>query len=98
MGWVELDWLADAELLGRIGRGPLAIILDMLAPFLARQNISLPDPILPDTLYFAKLAAVLRSQPIKVMAYLPPFLVSGSHAQAQEPLPAGAMAAPEPVM
>jgi DNA-directed RNA polymerase specialized sigma24 family protein len=88
--------LQDAELLGRIGRNPLAAILDLLAPALAEQDISLPDPRLPDTRYFAELAAMLRSQPVKVTVYLPPFLGAGSHALAQEPLPAGATRAPEP--
>ena len=85
--WVELNWLHDAELLARIGRSPLSPILDMLALFLAQQNISLPDPRLPDTLYFAELAAILRSQPVKVTAYLPPFLAAGSQSQVPRPPP-----------
>src|ERR1035441_6037365 len=84
MRWVELNWLDDGRLLGRIGRSPLAAILDLLAPVLAQQGITLPDPSLPDTLYFAKLAAILRAQPMKLMAYLPPFLVAGSQAPARE--------------
>jgi len=99
MRWVELNWLQDAELLGRIGRNPLAAILDLLAPVLAEQGIALPDPHLPDTRYFAELAAMLRSQPVKVTVYLPPFLGAGSPAQdqePQEPLPVGATPVPEP--
>jgi hypothetical protein len=87
--WVELDWLEDAELLGRIGRKPLAGILDLLAPFLARQNLALPDPSLPDHCYFAQLAAMVRTQPIKVAVYLPPFLAAGAEAQAPKPAAAG---------
>lgn len=79
----------DRELLGRIGRSPLGAIVGILAPFLAEQNLTLPDPSLPDTLYFAELAVIFRSQPIKVLAYLPPFLAAAPQAQAQKPLPAG---------
>ena len=82
MRWVELDWLHDAEILGRIGRHPLTAILDLLAPALAQQGISLPDPSLPDSLYFAELAAMFRSQPIKVAVYLAPFFAQNSPAQA----------------
>jgi hypothetical protein len=96
MSWVEPNWLHDAALLGRLGRSALAAILDMLAPFLAQQNISLPDPSLPDTLYFAELAALLRSQPVKVAVYCPPCLGAGSPAQGQKPPAAGATPAPEP--
>ena len=96
VSWIELNWLGDAELLGRIGRSSLGGTLGMLRPYLAQQNIALPDTALPDTLYFAKLAVIFRSQPVKVMAYLPPFLVSGTPAEAQESLPAGATPAPEP--
>ena len=87
MRWVELDWLDDAELLGRIGRYPLAAVLDLLAPVLAQQDLTLPDPGLPDARYFIELAAVLRSQPIKLTAYLPPFVAPGSRAQAGKPPP-----------
>ena len=58
---VELDWLQDAEFLGRIGRDALAVVLERLAPVLARQGVALPD-----ALYFPKLAAVLRAQSIKL--------------------------------
>ena len=58
---VELDWLPDAEFLGRIGRDALAVVLERLAPVLARQGVALPDAGLPDALYFPKLAAVLRA-------------------------------------
>jgi hypothetical protein len=40
---VELDWLQDAEFLGRIGRNALAVVLKRLAPVLARQGVVLPD-------------------------------------------------------
>ena len=63
---VELDWLPDAEFLGRIGRDALAVVLERLAPVLVRQGVALPDAGLPDALYFPKLAAVLRTQPIKL--------------------------------
>lgn len=96
MRWVELNWLGDAEVLGRIGRGSLGDVLRMLSPFLAEYGSTLPDPNLPDPRYFAELAAIFRDQPMKLVAYVPPFLVSGSHAQAQEPLPTGATPAPEP--
>ncbi len=78
MRWVELNWFYDAELLRHIGRGPFASILEMLGPFLAGGHFPLPDPGLPDSLYFAELAAIFRCQPIKVVAYLPPFLAGGS--------------------
>jgi hypothetical protein len=45
--------LHDAEILGRIGRHPLAAILDLLAPVLAQQGVTLPDLSLPDRRYFA---------------------------------------------
>jgi hypothetical protein len=57
----------------------------MLAPFLAQQNISLPDPSLPDTLYFAELAAILRSQPVKVAVYCPPCFGTGAQVQTPKP-------------
>ena len=63
---VELDWLQDAEFLGRIGRDASAVVLERLAPVLAQQGVALPDAGLPDTLYFPKLAAVLRAQSIKL--------------------------------
>jgi hypothetical protein len=47
MRWVELDWLHDAEILGPIGRHPLTAILDLLAPALAQQGVTLPDLRLP---------------------------------------------------
>lgn len=81
--------MQDGELLGRIGRSPLGAILGTLAPFLAEQSLTLPDPSLPDALYFAALAAIIRSQPIKVLAYLPPFVTAGPQAQARRPLPGG---------
>jgi len=77
--------LQDRELLGRIGRSPLGAVLAILAPFLAEQEIALPDASLPDILYFAALEATFRSQPIKVLAYLPPFLAARSLAQAKNP-------------
>ena len=70
---VELNWLADAELLGRIGRQALIPVLEGLAPLLAQVGAALPDPGLDDALYFPKLAAVLRSQPVKVAVCLAPF-------------------------
>ena len=82
MRWIELNWLHDAEILGRIGRHRLTAILDLLAPALAQQGISLPDPSLPDSLYFAELAAMFRSQPINVAVYLAPFFTENSPAQA----------------
>ena len=90
MWWVDLNWLQDAELLGRIGRNALAVILDSLAPVLAEQGITLPDPRLPDARYFAELAATLRSQPVKLTAYRAPILGAGPPAPAQQLLPAGA--------
>jgi hypothetical protein len=96
MTWVELDWFHDPELLGRIGRSQLASILDMLSPFLAQQNITLPDITLPETLYFAKVAAILRSQPLKVVAYLPPFLAADSEAQPPNRQPSDTTVPPEP--
>ena len=78
MRWVELNWLQDAEILGRIGRNPLAAIVDLITPVLAEQGIALPDPGLPDTRYFAEWAAIFRSQPIKAEVYLPPFLAAAS--------------------
>ena len=63
---VELDWLQDAEFLGRIGRDALAVALERLSPVLARQGVALPDAGLPNALYFPKLAAVLRAQSIKL--------------------------------
>ncbi len=90
MRWVELDWLHDAELLGRLGRPALAAILDLLAPVLAQQGIALPDPSLPDQLYFAELAALCRSQPIKVAVYLAPFIGERSPPQALKPATASA--------
>ncbi len=69
---VELDWLQDAEFLGRIGRDALAVVLERLAPVLARQGVALPDAGLPDALYFPKLAAVLRAQSIKLAICLAP--------------------------
>jgi len=89
MGWVELNWLHDGELLGRIGRSALAGMLAALAPFLARQGITLPDPSLSDTLYFAELAGIFRCQPIKVVAYFPPLLAAASRLQYGGPLRAG---------
>ena len=65
---VELDWLQDAEFLGRIGRDALALVLERLAPVLARQGVALPDAGLPDALYFPNLAAVLRAQSIKLVS------------------------------
>ena len=94
MTWVEPNWFHDAELLGRIGRSPLASTLDMLAPFLAQQKMSLPDPSLPDPRYFAELAVIFRSQPIKIAVYLPPFLTAGPPSQA--PTPAAAARPPAP--
>ena len=94
MTWVEPNWFHYAELLGRIGRKPLASTLDMLAPFLARQNLSLPDSSLPDARYFAELAVIFRSQPIKIAVYLPPFLAPGSQAHPRKPTPTGATAPP----
>src|ERR1035441_1951312 len=47
MRWVELDWLHDAEILGRLDRHPLPAILDLLAPALAQQGVTLPDLRLP---------------------------------------------------
>jgi hypothetical protein len=91
---VELNWLQDAEILGRIGREPLVAIVDLLAPVLAEQGIALPDPSLPDTRYFTQWAAIFRSQPIKAEVCLPPF--PGFQAQAGESLPAGAVPAPGP--
>src|ERR1035441_4187194 len=84
MTWVDLNWFHDAELLARIGRGPLAAVLEMLAPALAQQNITLPDPGLPNTRYFAELAATLRSQPAQLTAYIPPLLGAGSQVPARE--------------
>jgi hypothetical protein len=95
MSWVELNWLHDGELLGRIGRSPLGAIVDILAPFLAEQGITLPDPSLPDTGYFAALAATFRSQPVKVLAYLPPFPTAGPRTQTRKPPPAR-VTAPQP--
>ena len=63
---VELDWLQDAGFRGRIGRDALAVVLERLAPVLARQGVALPDAGLADALYFPKLAAVLRAQSIKL--------------------------------
>jgi hypothetical protein len=88
--WVELDWLHDAELLGRLGRQALAAILDLLAPALVRQGIPLPSPSLPDQLYFPELAALFRSQPVKVAVYLAPFIGENSPAQALKPAAASA--------
>jgi hypothetical protein len=85
MRWVEPDWLHDAELLGRIGRHGLAAIVDLLAPVLAQQGVALPDPSLPDRLYFAELAALFRSQPIKMAVYLAPFFAQGAPAAAPRP-------------
>ena len=96
MQWADLYWLQDAELLGRIGRNRLAAILDLLASVLAEQDLSLPDPRLPDTRYFPELAATLGSQPVKLTAYFPPFLGAGSHPRAQEPQAAGTTPPPEP--
>ena len=39
--WVELKWLEDAEVLGRIGRGPMAGVLQMLAPVVAQEGARL---------------------------------------------------------
>ena len=89
MRWVEPDWLHDAGLLAGLGRPALAPILDMLAPVLAQQGITLPGPSLPDRRYFAELAALFRSQPIKVAVYLPPFLAAGFQPQAGNRPPAG---------
>ena len=86
---VDLDWLQDAELLGRLGRKPLAAVLDLVAPFFAQQDIALPDSSLPDSLYFSRLAGVFRSQPLKVAAYLPPWLSPMSQAQAPKPTATG---------
>jgi hypothetical protein len=85
MWWADLKWLEDAELLGRLGRKALAAILKLLAPFLVRQKITLPDPDLRDPRYFDELAGLFRSQPIKVTVYLPPFLAESSPAQARPP-------------
>jgi hypothetical protein len=80
MGWIELNWLADAELLRRLGRGALAGLLAMLTPFLA-----LPNPNEPDDRYFPQLAAALRRLPLKVIAFLPPLFEGGCPVPA--PLP-----------
>ena len=85
MPWLELDWLWDAEILRGIGRTRLGPLCDLLAPFLAEQELALPDSNLPDALYFAELAAMLRSQPIKNTVYFPPFLAAGPQAQARDP-------------
>jgi hypothetical protein len=74
MQYRDLDWLHDDELLRRVGRKPLTAILDLLAPFLGQEGLALPDSSLPDARYFAGLADLLRSQPVKLCAYLPPFL------------------------
>jgi plasmid stabilization system protein ParE len=78
---VELNWLQDAEFLGRLGRDALAVVLERLAPLLAQQGKALPDASLPDVLYFPKLAAVLRAQSIKLAIYLAP--TAGSAAPSQ---------------
>ena len=48
MWWVELNWLQDAEFLGRIGRNALVAILDLLAPVLAEQNTLLRELSVPE--------------------------------------------------
>jgi hypothetical protein len=96
MRWVELNWLENAEMLGRIGRKALAAVLDMLAPALAKQGITLPDARLAEPVYCAELASLFRSQPIKVTAYLPPFLTESSPAQAPQPAAEGATPPPGP--
>jgi hypothetical protein len=78
---VELNWLQDAELLGRLGRDALAVVLERLAPLLAQQGKALPDASLPDVLYFPKLAAVLRAQSVKVAIYLAPTAASAAPSQ-----------------
>jgi hypothetical protein len=90
MQWPELNWLRDVEVLGRLGRKPLATVLDLLAPFLARQGIALPDPALSDTEYLAELAAMLHSQPVRLAVYLALCFPETSPAQAPGPSPAGA--------
>jgi hypothetical protein len=78
---VELDWLQDAEFLGRIGPDALAVVLERLAPVLAQQGVAPPDAGLADALYSPKLAAVLRAQSIKLAIYLAP--TAGSAAPSQ---------------
>jgi hypothetical protein len=57
---VEPEWLQDSEFLDSIRRDSLAVVLERLAPVLARQGVALPDAGLPEVLYSPKLAAVLR--------------------------------------
>ena len=83
---VELNWLADAELLGRIGRQALVPVLEWLAPLLAQVGVALPDPGLDDALYFPKLAAVLRAHRVKAAVCLAPFRAASSAAQTQPPV------------
>src|ERR1035437_2727860 len=90
MRWVELDWLHDAEILGRVGRQAVVEILDLLAPVLAEQGISLPNPGLPDALYFAELAALFRSQPAILTVHLAPFASGSTPGQALKPVAASA--------
>jgi hypothetical protein len=82
MRWVALDWLHDAEILGRVGRQAVVAILELLAPVLAEQGIPLPNPGLPDSLYFAELAALFRSQPAILTVHLAPFASASSPGQA----------------
>ena len=56
--WVELNWLQDGELLGRIGRSPLRAIVPILAPFLAEQDTWLSPQ-------RAHLESTIRRQPPK---------------------------------
>ena len=58
--------VAGRRVSSRIGRDALAVVLERLAPVLARQALALPDAGLPDALYFPKLAATLRAQSIKL--------------------------------
>jgi len=94
--WVELNWLQDGELLGLIGRSRLRAVLAILAPFLAEQDIALPDVSLPDTLYFPALAATFRDHPMKLVAYVPPFIAAGSQGSALSVPLADDSAPPEP--
>ena len=88
MRWVELDWLHNAEILGRVGRRAVVAILDLLAPVLAEQGIPLPNPGLPDSLYFAELSALFRSQPAILTVHLAPFASASSPGQSRKPVAA----------
>ena len=90
MRWVQLDWLHDGEILGRVGRHAVVAILELLAPVLAEQGIPLPNPGLPDSLYFAELAALFRSQPAILTVHLAPFASASSPGQALKPVAANA--------